>query len=588
MYPVQVIRPLRVEGDILKYGILLNTTTENIGDDIQSYAAKRFLPQIDYVVDRESLDIFGLREELKEPVSVIMNGWYMYNKYNWPPSPMINPLLISMHISNNDYFGIGDCFLDAYGGDYLRHYAPVGARDEATLQLFRKKNIDAFYSGCLTLTLEQQEACKKTNEVITVDLTDESVHYFKNQYPNEEWVQITHNVDPEIYGRLSIEDRFSEVESLLRRYQTAKCVITSRLHCALPCLALGTPVLLVYKGENLDRMQSFLPLLHSVNTAELDIVPEVFDIQTPPENSDEYLQIRKDLERRCSEFVRDSAKEIIPIRYEEKLENIYIWQKNLLRHAEVTFREKIEELRSWNQTLERAKQWNNKQYENSQIRVNELTAWANQLEQTKQYLLSQIDFKNNRISELEHWTAELEKAKTYGEEQIQGKDARITELENWTTELEKAKAYGDEQIQGKDARIAELENWTAELEKAKTYGEEQIQGKDARIAELENWTTELEKAKAYGEAQIQCKDTRIAELENWTAELEKAKIYHEKRSQDKDRQIDELTERCRKKNATISQQKEEIRELRHALRTEIAKPWHQKLLHGSKESDYGL
>ena len=31
---------------------------ENIGDDIQSYAAIRFLPKIDYYIEREKLDLF--------------------------------------------------------------------------------------------------------------------------------------------------------------------------------------------------------------------------------------------------------------------------------------------------------------------------------------------------------------------------------------------------------------------------------------------------------------------------------------------------------------------------------------------------
>ena len=43
-----------------------------IGDDIQSYAAKQFLPTIDYVIDREALDTFDSHGEV---VKAIMNGW---------------------------------------------------------------------------------------------------------------------------------------------------------------------------------------------------------------------------------------------------------------------------------------------------------------------------------------------------------------------------------------------------------------------------------------------------------------------------------------------------------------------------------
>ena len=36
-----------------------------------------------------------------------------------------------------------------------------------------------------------------------------------------------------------------EAEWLVRLYAKAKFVVTSRIHCALPCLGLGTPVLYV-------------------------------------------------------------------------------------------------------------------------------------------------------------------------------------------------------------------------------------------------------------------------------------------------------------------------------------------------------
>ena len=133
----------------MKFGLVLNKGTDNIGDDIQSYAAMRFLPSVDYVIDREGMDTF---ESNGERVKAIMNGWYMYNKSNWPPSESIDPLWVSVHISKNDYFGIGERFLDGLGGEYLKYYAPIGARDVSTLELLRKKGIPAYLSGCLTLT----------------------------------------------------------------------------------------------------------------------------------------------------------------------------------------------------------------------------------------------------------------------------------------------------------------------------------------------------------------------------------------------------------------------------------------------------
>ncbi|WP_264821067.1 polysaccharide pyruvyl transferase family protein [Acinetobacter schindleri] len=37
---------------------------------------------------------------------------------------------------------------------------------------------------------------------------------------------------------------------MLEKYSTAKLVITSRIHCALPCLAMGTPVIYINGFDN--------------------------------------------------------------------------------------------------------------------------------------------------------------------------------------------------------------------------------------------------------------------------------------------------------------------------------------------------
>jgi len=123
----------------MKYGVIAHTTTKNIGDDIQTYAATKLLPHVDYYITRESIDKFS--SENNEPVSVIMNAWWMWSKWNWPPAECINPLLVSMHV--NDYRPIHnngtpvrrEDWLGGIGGDYLRAYGPVGRRDRYSTEL---------------------------------------------------------------------------------------------------------------------------------------------------------------------------------------------------------------------------------------------------------------------------------------------------------------------------------------------------------------------------------------------------------------------------------------------------------------------
>ena len=68
----------------MKYGVIAHTTTTNLGDDVQTYAAMKLLPRVDYFLTRERLDSF--RSENNEPVAVVMNAWWMWEKWNWPPA----------------------------------------------------------------------------------------------------------------------------------------------------------------------------------------------------------------------------------------------------------------------------------------------------------------------------------------------------------------------------------------------------------------------------------------------------------------------------------------------------------------------
>ena len=65
----------------MKYG-LFEYTTENIGDEIQSIAARRFLPSVDYYFNRDSIDD---TDTGADEVKLIMNGWYTHKPENFPP-----------------------------------------------------------------------------------------------------------------------------------------------------------------------------------------------------------------------------------------------------------------------------------------------------------------------------------------------------------------------------------------------------------------------------------------------------------------------------------------------------------------------
>ena len=369
----------------MKYGIMIYKETENIGDDIQSYAAKQFLPHLDYFLEREELDLF--HPENDETVSVIMNGWYMYNKFNWPVSDFVHPLYIAMHFSQEPQFNnyeIGSEYLEGIGSEKLRQDGPVGCRDKATEELLRSKGIPCYFSGCLTLTLPKKFESETTEPyVCLVNVSDEVVSHYQSMYPDLDIRRISQ--EPMVVPNSPWEEREKNVEELLGIYQNATCVITKRLHCALPCLALETPVLLLTDGQiEESRFEGLYDLLHVTDTEQLLSGEFEYDLLNPLKNKDNYVTIREELIKKCQEFVKLS--EGLPDRDEERIQRYYSqWEeraefkqkiigsqyRSITSHA-LKLIDYQKELKSWSDELTKGNDWLKNKNENQSGYIKEL------------------------------------------------------------------------------------------------------------------------------------------------------------------------------------------------------------------------
>ena len=332
----------------MKYGLIYYKNTDNIGDDIQNYAVMQFLPHIDYLIDREALSDFS--KDVKEDVAVIMNGWFLHNKFNWPPSKNIYPLCTSMHFTPNDYIDIGYKFLDDIGGDYLKNYEPIGCRDLSTKKMLESKGIQSYLSGCVTLTLNKRKKHEKKEKYICiVDVPCEVENMIKQKINGSDIIlrKITHWVN---YKEQPIawEERIAKVEELLDIYQEAFCVVTKRLHCALPCLALGVPVLLILDNEKDDvtRYSHFTELLHTTSTKAFADGNSVYNVLYPPDNKDIYIEEKLKLESRIRDFINNIQNGILKksfYEWQKRNENeILMWRLKILSHSAEFSAEKID------------------------------------------------------------------------------------------------------------------------------------------------------------------------------------------------------------------------------------------------------
>ena len=140
------------------YGILAYNSA-NIGDEIQTVAQMRFVPTVEAHVYREVINKFESKDGKK--VKLMTNAWWMKNATNFPPTECIDPLLISMHIRP----AIKKKFFTKATKEYLINHGPVGCRDLETLELLEKQKIPAYFSGCLTLTLQPNPKVKKEDYI---------------------------------------------------------------------------------------------------------------------------------------------------------------------------------------------------------------------------------------------------------------------------------------------------------------------------------------------------------------------------------------------------------------------------------------
>lgn len=355
----------------MKYGVIVCRETRNIGDDIQSYAASRLLPCVDYYIEREHMDVFRPMEN--ECVSTIMNGWFMNNKLGWPVSPCINPLYVSMHFLEKDSLMVGDAFLKGVGGEDLIAHGPVGARDISTLQMLERNEIPAYFSGCMTLTLPHMPRCDAEEPYVCLtDVSDETIQYVKDQYPDMTIRVIEHEASEGPYKvdqNATWQERFRKVEELLELYQNAAAVITTRLHCAMPCLALGVPVLFLREDALIEgsRMEGLFELAHSARTSDFLEGKVIFDLKSPPANPTEYQKLRLKLIETVNHFLAENQENTAELRsrfrqYDEDWERRALWKDEILLSL------KKEHDKSWNENHEylaqliEGKNWLEKQW----------------------------------------------------------------------------------------------------------------------------------------------------------------------------------------------------------------------------------
>lgn len=352
--------------------------TKNIGDYIQSIAAAQFLDKVDDYVERENLNAYDTCKDIK----VVMNAWYMHNPKNFPPTNNVKPLLTSVHIvptiaeemltdaaikyfKKHEPIGCRDmatqellaskgvesyfssCLTLTLGYGYKKYKSSNPTRvlfvdpyfetfrssegKIAIAQIFnsfiglvkhrskiKKLNRNVYFESDVRAKLYKTENTLK--EKLKRKLRISSFYQaYSNVFDDETLFKaeyISHQIIQSDYPSNDLKMKLAD--DLMKKYADSKLVITSRIHAALPCIAIETPTIFV-NSQNLSsnknpirspgRFGGLIELLNVANyfsdkggSVVFDQIKNKIDKNTVIVNKEGYKKFAKKLQQDVQEF----------------------------------------------------------------------------------------------------------------------------------------------------------------------------------------------------------------------------------------------------------------------------------------------
>jgi len=226
--------------------------------------------------------------------------------------------------------------------EYLSKHEPIGCRDYHTRDLLLENDIDAYFSGCLTLTLENEYSNRNSGGIYLVDLEESIIdelpqglcrraERLTHVYPRNLRISTSNQLKP-IFGssikyidrtgltsvynsiwnkigrflpqqEINRDKKFQQARRYLNKYAQAELVVTRRLHATLPCIAFDTPVILVHRNPDDPR---FGGIKQYINLYSPDEFAEIADSQTLSNvtNPGDITEITGDLETKIKDFLK--------------------------------------------------------------------------------------------------------------------------------------------------------------------------------------------------------------------------------------------------------------------------------------------
>jgi lipopolysaccharide biosynthesis glycosyltransferase len=323
--PAPEIAPGTISLAVMDYKLLdRSRTSSNRGDYVQTLAALsnvcRFT-DVEFVGDTELSELLNsLKADIKpkrkisgisakvQPIELdrdfasgrqypdntwlVCNGWFMHTNYrgemDFPFPASVNPIFLSFHVNNPDV-------LTPEVAENLKQYEPIGCRDWTTVYRLHDFGVKAFFSGCLTTTVGQvlPSADSQGKKRVAIVETQYNVEKLRG-WEIEDFCQVGDYVRD-----FSLVEGIKDAKDMLELYAPFSKVITSRLHCYLPCRSMGLPV--EFKPRNLSDVRfeglldldevAFNKIRHGIENKLERMLTEIFS----GKSRDEVMQVWQEI-----------------------------------------------------------------------------------------------------------------------------------------------------------------------------------------------------------------------------------------------------------------------------------------------------
>lgn len=261
------------------------STSINIGDYLQFTMIDRLYEKMginkDDVYRISGKELRNYRgEKLLLPLNFIATIFMSENKLSI--SEDIIPVFVALSLSNmKEKLDLNEIFSNQDNREFFLKHSPIGCRDEYTYRIFCEQKIPAYLNGCMTATLPKRECNETQKKVFFADAPERLMPYIpKELFQNCEFVS-----QQAQFSENQLSDYKKIFDFINNRYEKykkeARLVVTSRLHVAVPCTAMGIPVVFAkdYIDTRFSWLEKLIPLYDIERYKEIDWTPCVPDYE---------------------------------------------------------------------------------------------------------------------------------------------------------------------------------------------------------------------------------------------------------------------------------------------------------------------